>query len=68
LASDLLGGGLRLHTACDLEVLDEAAPRDDSRLPGLDELTARLGELAPQGRDVFGDGAALTVEWSGKNA
>ena len=68
MASDLLGGGLRLHTACDLEVLGEATPRDGSRLPELDELTARLGELVPQCRDVFGDGAALTVEWSGKNA
>ena len=64
----LLGGGLRLRTTCDLEVLGEVAPRDGSRLPGLDELTARLGEFVPQGQDVFGDGAALTVEWSGKKA
>ncbi len=64
----LLDGGLRLRTACDLEVLGEATPRDGSKLPELDELTARLGELMPQGRDVLGDGAALTVEWSGKKA
>jgi len=64
----LLGGGLRLRTACDLEVLGEATPRGGSTLPELDELTARLGELVPRGRDAFGDGAALTVEWSGKKA
>jgi hypothetical protein len=39
-----------------------------STLPELDELTSRIAELIPQGRDVFGDGTPLTVEWSGKKA
>ncbi|MGH3853666.1 MAG: type I-G CRISPR-associated RAMP protein Csb1/Cas7g [Pseudonocardiaceae bacterium] len=59
-----LAGGLRLRTACDLEILGEVS----SRLPELEELTSRIAELIPQGRDVFGDGAPLTVEWSGKKA
>ncbi|MGH3905517.1 MAG: type I-G CRISPR-associated RAMP protein Csb1/Cas7g [Pseudonocardiaceae bacterium] len=63
-----LGSGLRLRTACDLEPVGDVSSRHDSTLPGLAELTTRLGELIPQSREVFGDGALLTVEWSGKKA
>ncbi|MEO7193328.1 MAG: type I-U CRISPR-associated RAMP protein Csb1/Cas7u [Pseudonocardiaceae bacterium] len=59
-----LAGGMRLRTACDLEILGEVS----SRLPELEELTSRIAELIPQCRDVFGDGTPLTVEWSGKKA
>ncbi len=60
--------GLRLRTACDLEMVGKETSRHDSTLPGVDELTLRLAELVPQSREVFGDGAPLTVEWSGKKA
>lgn len=63
----LLDGTLRLRTACDLQILSVAS-RNGSTLPTLDELTARLAELLPQGSEVFGDGAPLTVEWTGKKA
>jgi CRISPR-associated protein Csb1 len=63
-----LAGGLRLRTACDLEVIGEVSSRLGSTLPPLDELTSRIGELIPQCREVFGDGSPLTVEWSGKKA
>jgi CRISPR-associated protein Csb1 len=63
-----LAGGLRLRTACDLEIVGEVSSRHESTLPELDELTSRIAELIPQGRDVFGDGTPLTVEWPGKKA
>ncbi|MGH3971987.1 MAG: type I-G CRISPR-associated RAMP protein Csb1/Cas7g [Pseudonocardiaceae bacterium] len=59
-----LTSGLRLRTACDLEIVGEIS----STLPDLGELTSRLAELLPQSREVFGDGGPLTVEWSGKKA
>nr|MDQ2884339.1 type I-U CRISPR-associated protein Cas7 [Actinomycetota bacterium] len=60
----LLTSGLRLRTACDLEIVGEIS----STLPDMEELTSRLAELFPPSREVFGDGAPLTVEWSGKKA
>lgn len=63
-----LVSGLRLRTACDLEIVGEITSRHNSMLPSLEELTSRLTELIPQGGEVFGDGAPLTVEWSGKKA
>ncbi|MBV9160703.1 MAG: type I-U CRISPR-associated protein Cas7 [Pseudonocardiales bacterium] len=63
-----LAGGLRLRTACDLEMVGEVSSRHNSTLPELDELTSRIAELIHQGRDVFGEGTPLTVEWSGKKA
>ncbi|MGH3926434.1 MAG: type I-G CRISPR-associated RAMP protein Csb1/Cas7g [Pseudonocardiaceae bacterium] len=59
-----LTSGLRLRTACDLEIVGEIS----STLPNLEELTSRLAELIPQSREVFGDGGPLTVEWAGKKA
>lgn len=64
---NLLDGGLRLRTACDLEVLGIAS-RNGSTLSPHDELTSRLAELIPQGSDIFGDGSPLTVAWSSKKA
>lgn len=63
-----LAAGLRLRTACDLEMVGEVSSRHGSPLPALEELTSRIAELIPQSRDVFGGGAPLTVEWSGKKA
>ncbi|MGH3897653.1 MAG: type I-G CRISPR-associated RAMP protein Csb1/Cas7g [Pseudonocardiaceae bacterium] len=63
-----LTSGLRLRTACDLEIVGEIRSRHESTLPGLGELTSRLAELIPQSREVFGDGTPLSVEWSGKKA
>jgi len=57
----LLDGGLRLRTACDLELVGEVSTRRGGPLPGLDELTARLGELVPAAA-----APPLTVHWSGK--
>jgi len=59
-----LTSGLRLRTACDLEIVGEIS----ATLPDLEELTSRLAELIPQSRETLGDGAPLTVEWSGKKA
>ena len=63
-----LVSGLRLCTACDLEIVGEITSRHNSMLLSQEELTSRLAELTPQSREVFGDGAPLTVEWSGKKA
>ncbi|MGQ0842084.1 type I-G CRISPR-associated RAMP protein Csb1/Cas7g [Actinokineospora sp.] len=60
----LLTGGLRLRTACDLDVVSEVEARRGPALPELDELTGRLRELIGQCGEVFGDGEPLTVEWS----
>ena len=63
-----LHSGLRLRTACDLEMVGAESSRHGSALPGLDELTSRIAELIPQGRDLFGAGEPLTVEWLKKKA
>ena len=60
----LLTGGLRLRTACDLEIVGDAVPRRGDTLPKLDELTGRLRELIPACGAVFGDGTPLTVAWA----
>jgi len=64
----LLTSGLRLRTACDLEIVGEIRSRRNSTLPGSEELTSQLAELYSQSREVFGEGEPLTVEWSGKKA
>jgi CRISPR-associated protein Csb1 len=63
-----LVSGLRLRTACDLELVGEVTSRNGSTLPGLEELTSQIAELIPQSREVFDAGTPLTVEWSGKKA
>lgn len=57
----LLAGGLRLRTACDLDVISEVVARRGGPLPGLDELTDRLVELVPAAA-----APPLTVHWAGK--
>jgi CRISPR-associated protein Csb1 len=56
----LLSRGLRLRTACDLEVAD--GPKD---LPELDELTAQIQALVVNCGNALGDGP-LTVLWKGR--
>lgn len=63
---NLLDGGLRLRTACDLELVSPVTARRGPELPGADELAGALQDLIAKSDGVFGDGDALTVEWSGK--
>jgi CRISPR-associated protein Csb1 len=58
----LLSGGMRLRTACDLDVLAETPRNGTSDLPTLGELSSRLAELTPAAREWLGE--PLTVEWS----
>ncbi|WP_166355288.1 type I-G CRISPR-associated RAMP protein Csb1/Cas7g [Phytoactinopolyspora limicola] len=60
----LLSGGLRLRTACDLEVVGDAETRRGDPLPNLDELTERLTTLIAESRDVLGDGEPTVVRWA----
>lgn len=62
----LLDGGLRLQTACDLDLIGEIRARRGEPLPDAETLTARLVESLAAGRDAFGAGAPLTVERTGK--
>ncbi|SNR88078.1 CRISPR-associated protein Csb1 [Haloechinothrix alba] len=62
----LLDGGMRLRTACDLEVVGEVKARRGPELPSLESLTKEIDSLLPQCTEVFGDGAPLTVHWSDK--
>ncbi|WP_409461713.1 type I-U CRISPR-associated RAMP protein Csb1/Cas7u [Amycolatopsis sp. GA6-003] len=63
----LLSGGLRLRTACDLDLDgDVRARRNSPPLPALDELTAKITELVPRCADVLGTGEPLTVHWADK--
>jgi CRISPR-associated protein Csb1 len=61
----LLSGGLRLRTACDLEVVDEVATRRGQPLPSLDELSARVRDLISRSEDSLGDGKPITVQSKG---
>ncbi|GLY28097.1 type I-U CRISPR-associated RAMP protein Csb1/Cas7u [Kineosporia sp. NBRC 101731] len=63
----LVDGGLRLRTACDLELVDtEIRDRRDNELPSLDTLTAQLRKAIPAAAASLGDGAPIVVHWSGK--
>ncbi|RJQ87485.1 type I-G CRISPR-associated RAMP protein Csb1/Cas7g [Amycolatopsis panacis] len=63
----LLSGGLRLRTACDLDLDgDVQARRNSPPLPKLDELTARIAELVPRCSDILGTSEPLTVHWADK--
>jgi len=61
----LLSRGLRLRTACDLEVVADAVVRSGSPLPGADELAARIRELIGEAGDSLGAGGPITVAWKG---
>lgn len=57
-----LTSGLRLRTACDLEVIE--TPKE---LPEQDELTSRIAELIHSQSDLLGPAGPLNVQWqSGK--
>lgn len=56
----LLSRGLRLRTACDLELAEEP-----ECLPELGELAAQIQALIAANRDALGDGP-LTVLWKGR--
>jgi CRISPR-associated protein Csb1 len=64
----LLDGGLRLRTACDLDLVSPIIARRGPELPAADELTDRLRDLIAKSDGAFGDGQAITVRWSGKKA
>ncbi len=61
----LLSGGLRLRTACDLELDgDIQVRRGDLQLPQVADLSARIAELIAECGEEFPDGP-LTVAWKG---
>ncbi len=64
----LLSGGLRLRTACDLEVDGEIVTRRGEPLPALDELDGRLRAAIDASADYLGDGKPIQVEWSATKA
>jgi len=63
---NLLDGGLRLRTACDLDLVSAVTARRGPDLPAANELTDTLHDLIAKSNGAFGDGEAITVEWSGK--
>jgi len=62
----LLDGGLRLRTACDLDLVSPITRRRGPELPSADTLTEKLRSLIAESNGAFGEGDAITVEWSGK--
>jgi CRISPR-associated protein Csb1 len=62
----LLDGGMRLRTACDLDLVGEVGTRRGEPLPDSQTLTARLAELIAASWDVAG--SPLIVEWTGKTS
>ena len=61
----LLSGGLRLRTACDLELDgDIQVRRGDLQLPQVADLSTRIAELIAECGEEFADGP-LTVAWKG---
>ena len=64
----LLSGGLRLRTACDLDIDGEVTCRRGGPLPELKDLDNRLAELIAASGDALGDGKPITVEWAATKA
>jgi CRISPR-associated protein Csb1 len=64
----LLSRGLRLRTACDLEVAGEITTRRGQPLPELDELTGRLRKAIDASAASLGDGKPIRVEWTAAKA
>lgn len=64
----LLDGGLRLRTACDLEVAGDIKPRRGAELPQADELTNRLRHVIDAAAPLLADGKATTVTWPAPGA
>lgn len=63
----LLDGGMRLRTACDLELVGEVTTRRGDPLPSVEELDTRVRELIGESTDVLGSGEPITVTWNGKS-
>lgn len=61
-----LDGGLRLRTACDLQIQGTVQARSDADLPEQAELDARVSKLVDNNRDVFAHPGPLTVAWAEK--
>ncbi|MDQ1248066.1 MAG: type CRISPR-associated protein Csb1/Cas7u [Actinomycetota bacterium] len=59
----LLDGGLRLRTACDLVVKGEITTKTGTALPSADELATRLRTAIDPSADVLGEGKAISVVW-----
>jgi CRISPR-associated protein Csb1 len=62
----LIDGGLRLRTACDLDLVSPVTARRGPELPEAGKLTETLQDLIATSDGAFGDGEGITVEWSGK--
>ncbi|MBT0774223.1 type I-U CRISPR-associated protein Cas7 [Kineosporia sp. J2-2] len=65
----LLNGGLRLRTACDLELVDDTTITDrrtHTPLPDLPDLTEQLTTHITAAAAYLGDGKAITVQWTPK--
>jgi CRISPR-associated protein Csb1 len=62
----MLDGGLRLRTACDLEVAGDIVVRHGDPLPTLDQLSERVTTLIAQSGSALGDGKPITVRWKSK--
>lgn len=60
----LMSGGLRLRTACDLQMTDEIRVRAGDPLPELEELETRLRGAIGAAADLLGEGRPIRVEWA----
>lgn len=60
----LLSGGLRLRTACDLELAKSVETRRGRPLPELDELTKQLSREITAAASELGARGPVTVEWA----
>jgi CRISPR-associated protein Csb1 len=63
---NLIDGGLRLRTACDLGLVSPVTARSGPELPVAGELTDKLQDRIENSAGAFGDGQPITVEWAGK--
>ncbi|WP_053736442.1 type I-U CRISPR-associated RAMP protein Csb1/Cas7u [Nocardia sp. NRRL S-836] len=62
----LLTGGLRLRTACDLDLAGDITPRRNTpALPDLDTLTDQLAKHITDAADTLGTGEPIVVQWKG---
>lgn len=62
----LLTGGLRLRTACDLDIASDITTRRNTpRLPDVDTLTDQLAKHVGDAADSLGAGEPIIVQWKG---
>lgn len=60
-----LSRGLRLRTACDLDVIGEVGTRRGESLPELEVLAERVAELTKDSAELLGSGEPINVQWTG---